>query len=342
MIKLEPEVEWGNIEYKRLFKEVSKNKFYSFTAQMNWRLDEGDGICYYYIGVNDDGSIQNITVNEFIFSKDILKKMAAECNSIITFIEFTNNYYIVTIKKKWVIQKLKEYRILLVGDTNTFKTTFLARLIKGKNNKKYIVNHKHEMESGDTSSINYYTIQDNNNKYLLFDSPGNKKYIKTLWKMIKNINYNIVIFFSGGEWEYYKSINDYFKSSINTKIFNINYFGFNITKNNFIKKIKSNISDNEIICNDKVKFNVLQTFYNNNIILLSGFLKHGEINIGDKLKWESKYKYNIKVISIHGSDNYNNNNISLNKINGPLIATLCVKSNNVNFNKKLKYGYIYN
>ena len=46
MIKLDHEVEWGNIEYKRLFKEISKKKFYSLTAQMNWRLDEGDGICY--------------------------------------------------------------------------------------------------------------------------------------------------------------------------------------------------------------------------------------------------------------------------------------------------------
>lgn len=196
------------------------------------------------------------------------------------------------------------------------------------------------MESGDTSSMNYYTIHDNN-KYLLFDSPGNKKYSKTLWKMIKNINYNIVIFFSGEELEYYKSINDYFKSSINTKIIYVNYFGFNITKNNFIDKIKSNIIDNEIVPDNKVKFNVLQTFYNNDIILLSGFLKQGRIKISDKLKWESKYKYDIKVISIQGSNNNDNNNISLNEINCPLIATLCVKTNNVNFNKKVKYGYVY-
>ena len=40
-------------------------------------------------------------------------------------IKFMDGYNIVTIKKFWVIQKLKEYKIL-VGDTNTFKTTFLA------------------------------------------------------------------------------------------------------------------------------------------------------------------------------------------------------------------------
>ena len=168
---------------------------FSLTAQMNWRLEEGDGVCYYYIGVNDDGGIHNINVDDFNSSINIINKMVIKCNATITNIKKIKNYYIVTIKKKWIIQKLKEYRILLVGDTNTFKTTFLARLIKGKDNKKYIVNHKHEIESGDTSSMNYYTIQDNKNKYLLFDSPGNKKYTKTLEKMIENIDYNLVIFF---------------------------------------------------------------------------------------------------------------------------------------------------
>ena len=342
MLKLEPEVEWGNIEYKRFFKDMSKRKMFSLTAQMNWRLEEGDGVCYYYIGVNDDGNIHNISEYEFEYSLKILEKMASECSAKISNTKSLNNYYIVEIKKNWVIQKLKEYRILLVGDTNTYKTTFLARLVKGKDNKKYIVNHKHEMESGDTSSMNYYTIQDDNNKYLLFDSPGNNKYSKTLQKMIENIDYNLVIFFSGNEWNYYKSIYDYFKLR-KTKIMNINEIGYYIKKDNFINMLKNNMNETKINDNNKVKFNVLQTFFNNEIgILLSGYLKYGEIKVGDNLKWESKYVYDVNVISIHGSNNYNNNNISLDKIRGPLIATLCVKSDNVNFNKRIKYGYVYN
>ena len=342
MIKLKPEVEWGNIEYKRFFKDMSKRKMFSLTAQMNWRLEEGDGVCFYYIGVNDDGSIHNISKEEFNFSLKILEKMVLQCSAKVSDIKFINNYYIVTIKKNWVIQKLKEYRILLVGDTNTYKTTFLARLVKGKNNKKYIVNHKHEIESGDTSSMNYYTLQDDENKYLLFDSPGNEKYSKTLQKMIENIDYNMVIFFSGEEWNYYKDIYDYFKL-INTKIMSIKDIGHYIKQDDFINILKKNVIDNYKYIDDKLKFNVLQTFYNNEIgILLSGYLMNGEISIGDELKWKSKYEYDIKVISIHGSNNFDNNNVSLEKIKGPLIATLCVKSDNVNFNKKMKYGYVYN
>ena len=180
--------------------------------------------------------------------------------------------------------------------------------------------------------MNYYTLQDNENKYLLFDSPGNEKYLKTLQKMIENIDYNMVIFFSGEEWQYYKDIYDYFKL-LDTKIMSINDIGHYIEQNNFIKILKDNMIESKNDDTNELKFNVLQTFYNNEIgILLSGYLKNGEIKVGDNLKWKSKYEYNIKVISIHGSNNYNNN-ISLDKIKGPLIATLCVKSDNVNFNK---------
>lgn len=341
MIELQPEVEWGNKEYKRYFKDMNKRKLYSLTAQMNWRLDEGDGICYYYIGVNDDGSIHNITTEDFNRSLNIINKMVIDCNAKVSNVNNIDNYYIVTIKKNWVIQKLKEHRILLIGDTNTYKTTFLARLIKGKNNKKYIVNHKHEIESGDTSSMNYYTLQDDNNKYLLFDSPGNKKYIKTLLKMIHSIDYNLVIFFSGEEWDYYNNIYKYFKH-IGTNMINIKDIGHYVKQDKLIDILLSNMNECLTYQGSHIKFNVLQTFHNDEIgILLSGYLMNGEIKVGDKLKWRIREIYNITIVSIHGSNNYNNNNISLDKIKGPLIATLCVKSDNVNFNKKLKYGYVY-
>ena len=193
---LEPEIESGNIEYKRFLKNVNKKRLFELVTQLNWRLNEGDGVCYYYIGVDDDGSIYNISCDEIKSSINTLKIMAKECNSsIVKTKKKKENYYIVTLKKNWCINKYNEYRVLFIGDTNTYKTTVLARLIKGKNNKNYIVNHKHEIESGNTSSINYYTLEDGNNRFLLFDSPGNKKYIKKLLKIVQSIDYNLVIFF---------------------------------------------------------------------------------------------------------------------------------------------------
>jgi len=340
MEKLDPEVEYGNKEYKRFFNNLNKKKIFSLTAQMNWRLTEGGGVCFYYIGINDDGSIySNLTHENYRYSIKIIKEMTEYCDAKICEVNNVNNYFIVTIKKKWMIKNIKEYRILLLGDTNTYKTTFLAKLIKGKDNKKYIVNHKHELESGDTSSMNYYVLEETDNKYLLFDTPGNKKYIKTLLKMIDSISYNLVIFFSGKEWNYYNEFYNFFKNN-GINILNIKDIGYNIKKNNFINLINKNVIENKNK-SKLVKFNVLQTFHNNEIgILLSGFLESGTIKINDNLKWHNREKHDISVISIHGSNNFDNNNISLKKIQGPCIATICVKMNEVNFNKKIKYGYI--
>lgn len=346
---MKPEIEEGNIEYKRYFKDVNKKRLFELITQMNWRLIEGDGICYYYLSVNDDGSIyKEFSKKDFKYSIEIIKTICIECNAKISKIdtkyENNNKYYVVEIKKKYIDKKYKEFRILLLGDTGTLKTTFLANLIKGKSEKEYIVNHKHELESGKTSSINYYTIEYNNDRYLFFDSPGKNDYIKTLLKMIQSIDYNLVIFFSDKEWEYYNMYYDYF-SIINTKIVNINNIitdelKLNINKDSFMNKIKEEIIYKENN-NNFIKFNILQTFYNNEIgILLSGFLQSGRININDKLYWYNDKRYEVIILSIHDCNSQDNNNISREYICGPCIATLCIKIID-NFSK-IKYGFISN
>ena len=47
---LPPEVEEGNHEYKRFFKNIQKKRFIELSTQMAWRLEEGDGIAYLYWG----------------------------------------------------------------------------------------------------------------------------------------------------------------------------------------------------------------------------------------------------------------------------------------------------
>ena len=48
---LKPEKEEGNIEYKRLISNNS-SRLEALASQMKWRLTEGIGECYYYIGTN--------------------------------------------------------------------------------------------------------------------------------------------------------------------------------------------------------------------------------------------------------------------------------------------------
>jgi GTPase len=78
------EIEEGNIEYKRNFINVSSSRLNQLTAQMNWRINEGEGSCYYYLGICDNGTLyENFSQAEIDYSLDIIKLMAEGCNSYI-------------------------------------------------------------------------------------------------------------------------------------------------------------------------------------------------------------------------------------------------------------------
>jgi GTPase len=351
---LKPEIEEGNIEYKRYIKNYDKSNrhFYSLITQLNWRLHEGNGYCYYYIGVEDNGKIYGINDEEYNVSIKTLKMLCKECNAFISkitkkILDNNINYYIVKISNILLKKEYNENKILLIGDTGTSKTTFIAKLLKGTDNKDYIVNHKHEIESGKTSSINYYVLIKGNNKYLIFDSPGDENYHRTLMKIVHKIDYNLVIFFSGEEWEYYNYFHNYFLEK-DTPIIKVNQDILNINRYDFINMIEENKKNMEYDYKN-IYFNVLQTFYINEIgILVSGYLMSGCINVGDNLKYSTNNysnhlnKFiNIKIKSIHKSKDDNDMDISTKKINAGQIATLLIDGKELSFNKKLKYGYIY-
>ena len=74
MIVAPAEIEDGCIEYKRNFININNSKLNHLTAQMNWRINEGNGICYYYLGVCDNGTLyEHFTQEEKDYSLDILK-----------------------------------------------------------------------------------------------------------------------------------------------------------------------------------------------------------------------------------------------------------------------------
>jgi elongation factor 1-alpha len=101
---LNPEKEEGNIEYKRLVSN-DKKRIESLASQMNWRLIEGNGICYYYIGIEDDGSISKLNKQSLYNSLKNLKKVTNIINSKIQNVKIlyynSYEYLIVKIKKKF-------------------------------------------------------------------------------------------------------------------------------------------------------------------------------------------------------------------------------------------------
>jgi len=60
--QLEHESDNGNIEYKIFIIAIDINKRFSRLAtQMKWRISEGKGHCFYYIGITNEGIPRGIS-----------------------------------------------------------------------------------------------------------------------------------------------------------------------------------------------------------------------------------------------------------------------------------------
>ena len=167
------EVEEGNIEYKRHFKNISDTRLNQLTAQMNWRINEGNGICYYYLGICDNGTIyENLTQEDIDYSLDIIKLMIDGCNSYIDkfIINRINSFIWFNIQIRRKNEYMNEYRILC-------NSTNISKLIKSEG-----------YEYKKSRDIYFNTIIHNNEKYLFFEC--NKKF-KT--KILDIIDFNLII-----------------------------------------------------------------------------------------------------------------------------------------------------
>ena len=252
------------------------------------------------------------------------------------------------------MKKFNEYHILLLGDTKTGKSTFIANLIKNKldingNGKNFIFNHKHELiYSGETSSINYFHLNLNNDNYVFFDSPGNVKYSSTLLKIIQSVNYNLVIYFPRFDntiWEYEKLYFDYFNKidipilKINLNSDNNNFPNINmknlIKKDSFIQYIKPKFKNYDLP--EDINFILNTYFHSEQGILLSGYLKSGMINKNSILNWYLNDVIKIKVLSI------SNVNSKVDKVRAPKLIVIKIKilSNDFTLNVKKFKIWIY-
>ena len=73
----------GNVEYK-LQILPSPTRFTRLVTQLNWRLVEGMGTCYYGLGVMDDGSLLGVSVDDMRRSVENLCAMAHHCDATVT------------------------------------------------------------------------------------------------------------------------------------------------------------------------------------------------------------------------------------------------------------------
>lgn len=363
-----PENDEGNTEYKRHLcseelKSFDKNyniRFQQLVTQMKYRLEEGNGMAIYYIGVEDDGSLFKLTKEQRRISMLVVKKMTIFLDASIESTYFNENYIKIIIKDKWKSKILPERRILLLGDTETGKTTFLAYLIKNKLDKEncksrlFILNHKHELETGKTSSFNYQHRDYKGKKYVFIDTPGDDilftKTNKIRSKIILSFNYDLIIFMNkdGVNWPK-REMFIYYASFLNIPFIDFNLFDINSDINlitpkpqNYILesinekinkyKKKVNLSSNGCLIN----FYLLQCYPHTDMgWILSGFLSSGQLKTGQELLWYDYDKVPVKINSIY------QNNSPVKIINGP--ATITITLNRINnMSNKPRFGFLSN
>jgi GTPase SAR1 family protein len=270
---LNPEIEEGNIEYKRLIS-CNKNRHITLASQMKWRLNEGNGICYYFIGVEDNGSISNRKKKELYNSLKNLKLVTKLINAKIIDVKkntFKNKDYLKVTISYIFNTKIPEVRILLLGSTKSGKTTFISKLKKIKDEKvgrQSIYIHKHEILNDKTSSLTICTFGlDKNNNILdsyefsgkknlnkckkiitIIDTPGDKEYYKTLLYSISSTNPHKVIIFDKN----YEYINILKELKIDYHILENNKYEDFVKQIKNTKALKSNLRYSKIISLKKI------------------------------------------------------------------------------------------
>ena len=97
---LPKENDYGDTEYKLKLIDISSDKKFKLASQMKYRIDQGNGISYYIIGVNDLGTLVGISIKEFIETwhnlYDISKNL--EYDFKLYSIKKNNNLYLAKFK----------------------------------------------------------------------------------------------------------------------------------------------------------------------------------------------------------------------------------------------------
>jgi len=354
-IYLDPEIEEGNVEYKRCLCNTEIIRIEEYTSQMIWRIGEGKGEAIYYLGVEDNGTFYNWNETQKNKTLQTFKKIVTKANLKIAKLEKikynieskTNYYFKIVIREKQI--NLIEKRILLLGESGIGKSTFIANIILSKvdeYNKEarmYLFNHKHEIIQKKTSSFNYMYIIHNNIKWVFIEIPGEDKYNKTRNKIILSFGstINCCLFIENKkEWSKKKYYSNYF-IKMNIPCINLNLYSdehkfpnYNgklyIDKNEFFKNIELHCK--ETIFNKKTEFIILQSFKNqiDNTVIVTGILKGGKLIINkDYLLTIDNIINEIKINSIHIDG------IPTSKVIAPCTVSISITFENLDLKKSL-------
>jgi elongation factor 1-alpha len=129
-IKFDIEYDYGNIEYKLKLCGLNNERIEELVTQMKFRLDEGNGECFYEIGVEDNGNPLGISMEELEMSVEALQKIVSKLDATANVVKLhKGNVGLIAevfIKKKEEVFRDKlEIKIGLLGDGSSGKSTLV-------------------------------------------------------------------------------------------------------------------------------------------------------------------------------------------------------------------------
>lgn len=209
---MEPENNYGNIEYKRTIINKPLERIRELVTQMRFRCTEGNGECIYVLGVDDDGTIRGMDLTEFNETIQNINDITSANNysfSIISKTLVKNDKYIYEVLIREINdQKYIDIKIGIAGSVDASKSTFVGTLTSGQLDngrglsRMGVFNYIHEVKSGRTSSISHEIlgfdhksnivnyqgasrpswpdiVQRSSKIISFFDFAGHEKYLKT-------------------------------------------------------------------------------------------------------------------------------------------------------------------
>ena len=173
---MEPENDFGNREYKLMLINKNNDRIDELVSQMRFRCEEGNGECFYNLGVDDKGNLVGISDDEFKETYNNLSLVAEKNDYSIqilskTPVEHDENYSIYELLiRENNENKYIDIKVAIAGNVDSSKSTTLGCLITGKLDngrgltRMSVFNYVHELKTGRTSSIAH--------EILGFDSKG--------------------------------------------------------------------------------------------------------------------------------------------------------------------------
>lgn len=167
--------EIAGLDEKNVLVSPSAEQFDALVKRLQQRIESGHGEVIYTVGIGTDSGNDGLTEEELEASVATLKSMASslEADSALLRKHKVGQNFVAEylVRKKAADNDFVEVRVAVVGNVDAGKSTLLGVLTHGELDngrgfaRQKLFRHKHEMESGRTSSVG--------NDILGFDSCGN-------------------------------------------------------------------------------------------------------------------------------------------------------------------------